>query len=359
MVRAEPEHEGPLHAHLKRVLRAAIDDHFENGQRFWPENVLIDRLGMSQNTVRRALGDLAQEGILERRVAKGSFVRKIVDPTTTAVGVLVAQHNSETLSACIEELSGVCRGLGYWFQVYPTHRGENVQEVLRHLEAGPMLKRFVLLGNPAPATCELWDALTSRGCRVVCINTPAEGKPANYVGMNDEHSTRMAIEFLQGLGHQRIIYVSNEPSNHPCVIAREQSFQKYATDLNVPEATVISCHTRPWEDSGKAILRVMPQVMEKNPTALITASDVGAWAAMSWMSSHDIRIPQDISVLSFDNSYTSQFTAPPLTTMTQAHPAIARWAVELLDATLDLPQQILLEPELVQRRSTGPAPGLG
>ncbi len=356
IVHAESHQAGPLHAQLKRALQVAIDDHFENGQRFWPETELIGRLGMSQNTVRRALGDLAQEGILERRVAKGSFVRKIITPITTTVGALVPQHDSEVLNSWIEELSGVCREHGYRFQIYPTHRGEDVREILSHLDCDPTCKRFVLLGNPAQATCELWDGLTKRGCRVVCVSTPAQGRPANYVGMDDVAAIRLGIEFLHGLGHQRIIYISNEPSEHPSVIAREEAFLKAAHDFGLNQTQVISCGTRHWEDSGKAILRVMPRVCKERPTAIMTTSDVGAWCAMNWLTENHISVSQDVSVLSFDNSYTSQFTSPPLTCITQSRSGLARWVVELLDSSSQEPQQILQKPELIQRRSVGPAP---
>ncbi|RYX80591.1 GntR family transcriptional regulator [bacterium] len=356
IVQAESTHSGPLHAQLKRALRVAIDDHFENGQRFWPETELISRLGMSQNTVRRALGDLAQEGVLERQVAKGSFVRKVVTPITTTVGALVPQHDSEVLNYWIEELSGTCRERGYRFQVYPTHRGEDVQEILQHLDTESTCKRFILLGNPLEATCELWDGLTARGCRTVCISTPAQGRPANYVGMDDVAATRLSLEFLRDLGHQRITYISNEPSAHPSVIAREAAFRQATKDFGLTQTQVVSCGTRHWEDAGKAVLRVMQQVWEQRPTALLTTSDVGAWCAMNWLSENGISVPQDISVLSFDNSYTSQFTSPPLTCISQSRAGLAHWVIELLDSPSQQSQQILQKPEIIQRRSVGPAP---
>ena len=63
----------PLHSQLRRALRETIDEHFMDGQRFWPESALIQHLGISQITVRRALQGLAQEGIIERCLWMGAL----------------------------------------------------------------------------------------------------------------------------------------------------------------------------------------------------------------------------------------------------------------------------------------------
>jgi DNA-binding LacI/PurR family transcriptional regulator len=345
----------PLHAQLKRVLRIAINDHFEDGQRFWPENTLINHLGLSPYTVRRALGDLALEGILERQVAKGTFVRKS-RIESSYIGALVAQQNSEFFSECMEHLSYSCRERNYRILTYHTHSGESAKEVLSQINAIPALNRFVLLGNPVAVTSDLWKTLNGRGKKVVCVDTPPGDNKANFVGIDNGRGIQLAMQLLQELGHERIIFLANEPGEHPSVIAREQAFLGFAESAGMHHIDVVSCQTRPWEDAGKAVLRVMPQVWKQRPTAIMAASDVGAWNAIAWLNKEGISIPQQVSVVGFDNRGPSQFTHPTLTSVAQPYSQIAHHVLELIDNDTDEPQQILLEPELVQRGSTGPVP---
>src|SRR4051812_27156842 len=79
--------DAPLHAQVRRVLRLAIEQHFDDGQRFSTESAIIAQLGVPKGTVRRALSDLTRDGLLQRQVANGSFVRKGVQHSGTTLGV--------------------------------------------------------------------------------------------------------------------------------------------------------------------------------------------------------------------------------------------------------------------------------
>lgn len=52
----------PLHLQVQSALRQAIEEHFEDGQSFWTEALLVERLGVSRATVRQALGELSRQG---------------------------------------------------------------------------------------------------------------------------------------------------------------------------------------------------------------------------------------------------------------------------------------------------------
>jgi LacI family transcriptional regulator len=348
------ERSEPLHAQLRRVLRVAINEHFEDGQQFWSENVLIEHLGVSQITVRRALLDLAQEGVLERRRAKGSFVRKASQAGTFEIGCLVPQYDSEFINELLEHLSGVCRERTLPFRVHHTHRGENLNDIRRYLDAGPRQERFIVLGALPDAARQLWDALDDRGYKCVCIDTPAIGRPAHFVGVDNATGIRLALEHLRELGHRRIVFLGNEPDIQPNIVAREQAFLAITTEWGWSESRIISCHTQPWENSYQAAWRTMPAVWDIRPTAIMTASDSGAWAVLGWLAENGIRVPHETSVLGFDNAPHSQITYPPLTTIAHPKAAMARWAVELLTTSPAGPQELRLEPELIRRRSTGP-----
>jgi DNA-binding LacI/PurR family transcriptional regulator len=345
----------PLHAQLRRALRVAIDEHFEDGQQFWSENVLIEHFGVSQITVRRALLDLTQEGALERRRAKGSYVRKTSEGGTLQIGCFVPRYDSEFINELLEHLSSVCRERKLPFRIHHTHRGENLNDIRRYLDAGTSQERFIILGTLPDAAQQLWDALDDSGYRCVCIDTPAIGRPAHFVGIDNETGIRLALEHLRELGHRRVIFLGNEPDVQPNIVAREQAFLELTADWGWSKSRIISAVTQPWENSYEAALRMMPQVWESRPTAIMTASDRGAWAVLGWLAENGIRVPQEVSVVGFDNAPHSEITYPSLTTIAHPKAAMVRWAVEILTTSVTKPQEIRLEPELIQRRSTGPA----
>ncbi len=351
-VRAEP-----LHAQLRRTLRSVIDEHFSDGQRFWPESMLIEQLGVSQITIRRALLDLAQEGVLERRPPKGSFVRKAPEVNTLEIGCLVPQYDSEFWNEMIENLTVVCREHGYQFRLHHTHRGENLSDIRRHLDNTPRNERFVLLGAIPQDVNQMWDALDDKGYHSICIDTPTENRPSNFVGADSAKGIQIGLEHLRELGHERILFLGNEPNQHPTVIAQERAFLESKALLGLEKATLISCDTQSWENSYEAAWRVMPQVWENRPTAIMTSSDYGAFAALGWLQEQGIRVPAEVSVLGFGNVRQCQFCYPQLTSIAQPIASIAKWAIELLTTKPDQPQKLLLEPKLVVRRSTGPSVG--
>lgn len=124
----------PLHLQVRRSLRSAIEDHFEDGQDFWTEAALIERVGVSRGTVRQALLELSREGLLVRQAAKGSFVRK---SAATTLGVFVPRYDSDFFTGMLDHLAQAGRGCRLRLQVYHTHQGENAEESWRHLTQSP------------------------------------------------------------------------------------------------------------------------------------------------------------------------------------------------------------------------------
>jgi DNA-binding LacI/PurR family transcriptional regulator len=92
------------------------------------------------------------------------------------------------------------------------------------------------------------------------------------------------------------------------------------------------------------------------PTALLAHSDVVAMIALDWLTTHGLKVPEDVSIVGFDGVPETAMTSPPLTTIAQPIGEIGRRAVKtLLDyENAEMHQQ--LETELVIRGSTAPPP---
>lgn len=358
VITIDPKQDVPLHAQVRRGLRNLIEHHFEDGQKFFTEPELIRELAVSQGTVRRALGDLVREGLLERRVAKGTFVRKSPPPTVRTVGVFVPSWDSMFFSGLLENIALVCRSQGLRLQIYHTQNGEKVADAYRWLERPPEQEAVLLLGPAAAEASELHAMLSNRGYRTVAIDRTGPGLEMPLVVIDNRAGINIGLEHLWGLGHRRITLIVNEPATEPNVVQRVEAYNGLMRSRRF-KPRVIDCGTKHWASSFDAAYRAMPQVMEGDPTAIFTVSDDGAWAALKWLAERGIRVPDRMSVLGFDDDAPSRFTQPALTTVAQPLRELAEQAVAQLWERDSQVKPTRLIPKLMIRQSTAaPAPGV-
>lgn len=349
--------DAPLHTQLRQALREAIFQYFEDGDQFWTEDAIIQHLDLSQGTVRRALLDLAREGLLLRKVAKGSFVRKPKRPELgLAVGVFVPEYGSDLFTMNLEALAVEAWDRDLRMRVYHTHNGEKSLDAFRQIAGGPLDERLILLANPPGATRALHQAAAEAGYRIVDIGM-AEGRYRGaYVSVDDHIGVRLALEHLVCLGHSGVLFLVNEPEDNPVIAERARLFKRLSESIGLKKARVVSCGTRFWEDSYKAAYDHMPQVwsLRPRPTAIFASSDQGAWAVLNWAAQNGVLVPDEVSVIGYDDVNPSKYMHPPLTTVTQPLASIARAAMDILWSDGDIDAQVAVPPLLAVRASTAP-----
>jgi LacI family repressor for deo operon, udp, cdd, tsx, nupC, and nupG len=100
--------------------------------------------------------------------------------------------------------------------------------------------------------------------------------------------------------------------------------------------------------------------VSERPTAIFCATDMIAFGVLQIAKKRGVKVPQDLSVVGFDNYDQSAYQVPPLTTVNQPFYEMGRIAMELLESIVQDPkrhsQQVLIEPELIVRTSTARAP---
>ena len=186
------------------------------------------------------------------------------------------------------------------------------------------------------------------------------------VQVNDEGGAEAAAEHLLSLGHRSVLVTGIEPPesgelmDEDGVMARRlRGYQAAFTDRGVelrPEAVIVAPATieggimalrRAWEDGLR-------------PSAVLAMSDAMAIGVLRAARELGLRVPEDLSVVGFDDIDISQHTNPPLTTVHQPIRQKGESAVRLLLSVVErrdpTPEQLRLETRLVVRGSTGPAP---
>lgn len=207
------------------------------------------------------------------------------------------------------------------------------------------------------ASTERYQRLRSRGIPLVLVNGFAEGVDAPTVSTDDAAAMEQAVRHLVSLGH-RSIGLAVGPTRFVPVRRKIDAFadllqrQLGVTD---PDAHVVS--TLFTVEGGQSAAL---ELIESGHTAVVCGSDLMALGAVRAARSRGLRVPDDISVVGFDDSPLIAFTDPPLTTIRQpvaamGHAAVAALVAEIRSTPVSR-AELLFQPELVVRGSTGAAP---
>jgi LacI family transcriptional regulator len=191
------------------------------------------------------------------------------------------------------------------------------------------------------------EELATFGVPIVLLNRAVGARAFSTVCADNYLGGQLVGRYLKAKGHVRIAHLTG-PRGHGNLTDRARGF------LNaVPDALVLyGIHTfRGGCELAKKLLEQHPQV-----TAVFAANDVMAFGVMRAAAERGLRVPQDLSVVGFDNIEFSAIAHPPLTTVHQPTYAIGAAAVEILmrlaeKRTRSVPEQRVFGVELVERES--------
>lgn len=193
---------------------------------------------------------------------------------------------------------------------------------------------------------------------VCCGDTPfvlvdtEPGSKLPSVVIDQSYGCRLAIEHLIARGHRQICEISG-PLNWFGAIARHRSWQATLQAAGLPAGVSVEGD---WTPSGgySAAQRLLAEGAQF--TALIVGNDQMALGALRAFREAGLRVPEDISVIGFDDIPEAAYFEPPLTTVRQDFAALGQQAVEYLIDLIERPDrplhQRMLYPNLVERQST-------
>jgi DNA-binding LacI/PurR family transcriptional regulator len=198
--------------------------------------------------------------------------------------------------------------------------------------------------------------LRSRGVPAVLFNAAVEGLDFPCVSTDDVTAAGQAFTHLASLGHQRIGLVAG-PQDHMPSRRKLAAFTEHARRGPGFSGGVPVEHALFSLEGGQA---ATTRLLRRGVTGVICASDVLALGAIRAVRRAGLSVPADVSVVGFDDSAFMNCTDPPLTTVRQPIESMGKAAVALLANQMEnvsvYPEELLFEPELVVRGSTGPVP---
>jgi DNA-binding LacI/PurR family transcriptional regulator len=223
------------------------------------------------------------------------------------------------------------------------------------------------------------NLLASRGVEgIITIDTSVEDEPGlptvavaghqkvenvTNIVLDHRRAAELGLRHLKELGHERIAFLRGQPQSSDSA-SRWEAIQEVAREFDIRLRAELVLQLEGMDTTpelgypyGKALIaRGIPF------TALFAYNDISAVGAMRAFQEAGLRVPQDISVVGFDDISIASFSIPPLTTVRQPLERMGQIAAQtLLDRIEDrtpFVSEIAVEPELISRRSTGPPPSL-
>ncbi len=321
--------------------------------------MVAERSGVSPSTVSRILNGTAtvsdvKRVAVERAIADLGFVpnpvaRGLAGGRTLSVGVVTQAIDSPFYGIALRGIEDELDKAGY-NALFVSGHWNAIEEArcMDTLRARRVDGIIVLTGRLSDA------ALRNCVKTVPVVVTGRTLKAAGLVSLNFDNvaGARMATEHLIGLGHRRIAFITGDPA-HPDAVEREQG---YRAALEAAGITFLPGLVAPGqfdEESGLVAMEHLLQARQRF-TAVFAANDQMAFGAALALHQRGLRVPEDISLVGFDDLAASRYTLPPLSTVHQPGYELGRLAAASMLQLLSgvKPKVDMPAPRFIARESS-------
>lgn len=325
---------------------------------------LAEHLGLSSAAVSRVLNSApaarsipprTQERIFaaakELNYRPNLFARSLRNRRSQTIGVLIPEMSEGYATLVLSGVEDRLMEAGYfYFLVSHRHRPEMIARA-----QGLLLERAV-------EGVIAIDTLLERECPVPTVAVSGHHEPTGVtqISLNHTMAAELALRHLVGLGHRRIAFIKGQRFSSDTE-ARWRAIRQAAAGLELavlPKLTAVLEGEDPSHMSGyEATRRLL--AAEERFTALFAFNDVSAIGAVRALREAGLRVPEDVSVVGFDDVQSAAFQNPALTTVRQPLRQMGVLAAEMVLAQIadgaGAPRNVVVDPELVARGSTAVA----
>ncbi len=214
---------------------------------------------------------------------------------------------------------------------------------------------------PVTSSGDALSPLLRHDVPVVCLDRRVDDVDLDSVLVDNVAGAMMAVEHLVVLGHRRIGYIGGRLVTPG--IERLEGFRRGLTAYGLGEHPELIRQGDSMQESGyRETLALL--ALDVVPSAIFAINNPMSLGVMAAIKERGLRIPQDISVIGFDDAPWSGLLNPPLTTIAQPTDALGTAAARLLLERIEggdngAVQHIVMMPHLIKRASTGPPPIAG
>jgi DNA-binding LacI/PurR family transcriptional regulator len=346
---------------LRRAIAQGV---YDAGQPLPSERELSISRGLSRTTVRRAIQLLVDEGVVYRVPGSGTYVGR---PRTFAteplqehatIGLILPSLANPYFGELATAIERESTRAGYQLLLGQSHlSGHSEAPHLARYAENPAVKGVIVALSGDDESVASYERLTQSGKPFLFVVRHAERVGADSVSTDHVGGARELMQHLIGLGHRRIAFIGAARTR---IVRHYQGYLEGLHEAGIPAdpALQVQINADNLEQIGEAGTRAL--IERKVPfTAIFAQIDLVAIGVLRALRAAGIRIPEDVSVVGFDNIPSAEHLQPPLTTVDHTVGEIGRLAVVLLQDRMvgrynGPARRVIIQPQLIIRASCAP-----
>lgn len=324
------------------------------------ERELAQKYNVNFKTANKAVSALVSEGVLYRVRGIGAFVKKDIRKNleSSEKNIALAVFNMKWLNSPFysEVLAGigeVVQKNGHHLQFLTTNKDPGSHRSLSYMDAWAQGKFDGMIIAGEEVDNEDIIKLNAKKYPFVLLGNYLPGKRLSSVCIDNYKGGHEAATHLLGLGHEKIAFIQgfDSKTDRERIEGCRDAMQKKKLRLPVQ---YIRSGNYDEEKTYKAMKELLALTLR--PTAVIASDDVMAVSAMQAIKDEGLSIPNDISLMGFNDSVLASKVTPPLTTLRISMYDMGKAAIEMLEEKFrkktSAPEKKLFTPELIIRQST-------
>ena len=308
--------------------------------------------------VREELRAKVDAAIEELGYSPSSIARSLVRSGTDLIGVIVPDITTSFFSTILGSIEQTASSRGYALLV--SNIAENSEKELRYLKLFKGLRVAGIIVMHEPTTPAMRRFVATIGIPLVVSSARPSGLLDVSVNIDDEAAAYDATSYLAGLGHRRIALIGGNAERLQTARMRYDGYERALKEARIAvDPAFVKVGDFKTQD-GYRLMGELLAAKRKRPTAVFALSDDMAAGAMNRALDEGLRVPEDVSIMGFDDSALASITRPALTTVHQPIADIGSISVETLirsiEGTVPSSDGIILKHRIVERSSCARRP---
>lgn len=352
----------------EKIKEWIIDGKVLPGDKIYSENELVKMFEVSRHTVRQAVGDLVHEGWLYREQGAGTFCSnrsnqvqsQSINSTGKNIGVITTYISDYIFPSIIKGIESYLTSHGYSLTFACTDNDPEKEKQCLETMINSNIDGLIVEPTRSSSynpNLHYYLELEQNNTPFLMINQYYPQLNPPYIILDDEKGGFIATDHLIKLGHKKIIGLFK--SDDLQGLNRMEGFIRAFRENNIPFFPEMFITFTTKEKDFLSKLKDVLKDTQNRPTAIVCYNDEVAIKVLNVLREYDIKVPDDLSIIGYDNSYLAKATETKLTSVN--HPKMdmgieaAKWIVaevERRENKDNTSRQKVYEPELKIRNST-------
>ncbi|MGD0414788.1 MAG: LacI family DNA-binding transcriptional regulator [Terriglobales bacterium] len=293
------------------------------------------------------------------------FARSLRQSRSQTLGILLFDITDPYCTQILRGIESRIRLSGYFSLITDLQNNGTQFHPCIEMLMDRQVEGIIAVANPVYLAPDLFAEFIYRQIPTVVIGRDLHGNPVSSISVDNEAGARQALQYLYQLGHTRIAFIKG-PKALSDSEPRWRGIKSFAHEVGLKLEPNLIANLKGPNSTYAEAYRLAEELIKRDSefTALVAFDDLTACAAIRALTKAGREVPKDCSVLGFDDIPSGAFYNPPLTTVQQQLEVQGFLGAEVIEDLIKAkfesrivqPRHHMLEPRLIVRDSTCPAP---